>query len=66
MGAQACISPPETRRTLAEKVAWAWDHPTQVKEMGRAARLEYEQKYTAENNYAALMSIYHQAISTAR
>jgi glycosyltransferase involved in cell wall biosynthesis len=50
---------------LAEKVAWVWDHPAQVKEMGRAARREYEQRYTAENNYAALMSIYHQAISAS-
>jgi glycosyltransferase involved in cell wall biosynthesis len=48
---------------LAQQVAWAWDHPSEVKEMGRAARLDYEQKYTAESNYATLMSIYRQAIS---
>ena len=29
---------------------------------GRAARQEYEQKYTAERNYESLMSIYHHAI----
>jgi glycosyltransferase involved in cell wall biosynthesis len=48
---------------LAEKVAWAWDHSGEIRDMGRAARLEYEQKYTAENNYATLMSIYQQALS---
>jgi glycosyltransferase involved in cell wall biosynthesis len=51
---------------LAEKVAWAWDHPGEIKAMGRAARREYEQKYTAESNYSALMSIYDQAISASR
>ncbi len=51
---------------LAEKVEWAWDHPGEVKAMSRAARRDYEQKYTAESNYGALMSIYQQAISAAR
>jgi glycosyltransferase involved in cell wall biosynthesis len=54
---------PGNAEDLAEKVAWAWDHPGEIKDMGRAARLEYEQKYTAENNYATLMSIYQQALS---
>jgi glycosyltransferase involved in cell wall biosynthesis len=48
---------------LADKVAWAWDHPRQVTDMGKAARQEYEQKYTAENNYQSLMSIYQHAIA---
>ena len=53
---------PGDAEDLAEKVAWAWDHPGEVRDMGRAARLDYEQKYTAEQNYAALISIYQQAI----
>jgi hypothetical protein len=32
-------------------------------EMGRAARAEYEAKYTAEKNYACLMDIYQRAIA---
>lgn len=48
---------------LAERLAWAWDHTTQVREMGRAARWEFEQKYTADVNYAHLMSIYERALS---
>ena len=43
---------------LAAKVRWAWEHPAEMAEMGRAARREFEQKYTAERNYAQLMHIY--------
>jgi glycosyltransferase involved in cell wall biosynthesis len=43
---------------LAAKVEWAWTHPKEMEEMGRAARREYEAKYTAERNYEALMRIY--------
>lgn len=47
---------------LAAKVDWAWSHPREMKEMGRAARAEYEAKYTAERNYPMLMEIYRGAI----
>lgn len=43
---------------LAAKVRWAWDHPAEMAALGRAARREYEQKYTAERNYAQLLRIY--------
>jgi len=46
---------------LAAKVRWAWEHPAEMAEMGRAARREYEQKYTAEINYAQLLHIYEMA-----
>lgn len=48
---------------LAAKVEWAWTHPREMEEMGRAARREYEAKYTAEQNYAALMRIYETALA---
>jgi hypothetical protein len=32
-------------------------------EMGRAARVEYERRYTAESNYAALMKIYRRVLN---
>jgi len=32
--------------------------------MGRAARREYEEKYTPNKNYPMLMSIYERAIAT--
>ena len=34
--------------------------------MGRAARAEYEAKYTAERNHPMLMEIYDRAIETRR
>jgi glycosyltransferase involved in cell wall biosynthesis len=48
---------------LADKVQWAWSHPREMEEMGRAARAEYEAKYTAERNYRLLMDIYSRARS---
>jgi glycosyltransferase involved in cell wall biosynthesis len=47
---------------LAAKVRWAWAHPEQMAAMGRAARAEYESKYTAERNYSMLMEIYERAV----
>lgn len=47
---------------LAAKVNWLWNHPEESKRMGRAARLEYEQKYTPERNYQMLMEVYERAI----
>jgi glycosyltransferase involved in cell wall biosynthesis len=46
---------------LAEKIAWAWEHAADTRRMGRAARVEYETKYTAERNYEMLMQIYERA-----
>lgn len=51
---------------LAEKVEWAWNHSERMEEMGKAARKEYESKYTAEANYPRLMEIYEQAIARTR
>ncbi|MGB7590051.1 MAG: glycosyltransferase family 4 protein, partial [Terriglobia bacterium] len=47
---------------LAEKVEWAWTHPEEVAAMGRAARAEYEAKYTPERNYKMLMEIYQRVL----
>lgn len=49
---------------LAEKLEWAWSHPRQIEAMGKSARRDYEQKYTAEHNYTALMAIYQQVIAS--
>lgn len=51
---------------LAEKMAWADAHPGDMSRMGRAARHEYEMKYTPERNYAILMRIYADAMRAAR
>lgn len=47
---------------LAVKVEWAWDHPEEMARMGRAARAEYEAKYTPSKNYEMLMQIYRMAV----
>jgi glycosyltransferase involved in cell wall biosynthesis len=49
---------------LAAKVEWAWTHPNEMQEMGRAARAEYEAKYTAERNYQMLMEIYRRVMKS--
>jgi glycosyltransferase involved in cell wall biosynthesis len=47
---------------LAAKVEWAWTHTEEMAVMGRAARAEYEAKYTPERNYSMLMEAYQLAI----
>jgi len=46
---------------LSAKIEWAWSHAEEMRRMGRNARLEYEGKYTAEQNYRALMTVYEHA-----
>ena len=48
---------------LADKVDSAWNNPDRIRAMGKEARQEYENKYTAEKNYTALMEIYQRAIT---
>jgi glycosyltransferase involved in cell wall biosynthesis len=49
---------------LEAKLCWAGSHPAEMKRMGRAARAEYEAKYTADINYRQLMTIYDEALLT--
>jgi glycosyltransferase involved in cell wall biosynthesis len=55
---------PGDAQDLAEKVDWAWSHRDRMREMGKEARQEYENKYTAQRNYPRLMEIYQQAVET--
>lgn len=48
---------------LAQRVQWAWNHPDEIRAMGKEARREYESKYTAAKNYPQLMEIYERARS---
>jgi glycosyltransferase involved in cell wall biosynthesis len=50
---------------LAAKIKWAWAHPNEMERMGRAARAEYEAKYTPERNYPMLMDIYNRVLSSS-
>jgi len=47
---------------LTSKVRWLVDHKDTAITMGKSARLEFEAKYTAEENYDILMEIYKKAI----
>ena len=51
---------------LAAAVAWAWSHPAEMDAMGRAARAEFEARYTAARNQDQLIAIYERAIDEAQ
>lgn len=51
---------------LAVKVRWAWGHPLEMEAMGKAARAEYEAKYSAERNHQLLMKIYDETRNSRR
>jgi glycosyltransferase involved in cell wall biosynthesis len=48
---------------LAQKIEWAFGHPSEIAAMGQAARREYESRYTSEKAYAQLMDIYEQTVA---
>jgi len=61
-GVTGLLATPGDAAELAAKIKWAKAHVEQMRNMGRAARLEYESKYTPERNYQILMQIYEDAI----
>jgi glycosyltransferase involved in cell wall biosynthesis len=48
---------------LACKLESVLRHPQRIREMGNAARREYQGKYTAKQNYQQLMTIYLEALA---
>ena len=67
-GATGRLFAPGNPAELAGAVEWALSHSDEMRRMRLRARAEYEEKYTAEANYARLMAIYEKAleISPAR
>jgi len=57
---------PNDPEDLADKVRWALDHPDELASMRWEARNEFVAKYTAEQNYERLLSIYRSATERAR
>jgi glycosyltransferase involved in cell wall biosynthesis len=47
---------------LADKVLWAWKHPAELAEMGRAARRVFTEEYSAGKNHEMLMDIYNRIL----
>lgn len=60
------LFPPGDAEALREQVLCVWDQRNRLWEVGRAARSEYLQRYTAERNYELLTAIYQQAIEARR
>ena len=50
---------------LAKKVLWGWQHPEEMDAMGRRAREEFENKYTAARNIEMLEEIYRFAMASS-
>lgn len=65
-GVTGLLFQPGDPADLAEKLRWAQAHPEEMAAMGRAARAEYEDKYTPERNYEQLIDIYEDAIAAHR
>ncbi len=61
-GKTGLLFEPGSAESLAEKIAWAENHPDELISMGESARQEYEKKYSSQTNYEQLRSIYEQVI----
>lgn len=64
-GVTGLLFDPGSEEDLAEKMRWAECNPLRMRKMGLQAREVYESKYTAEQNYQMLMSIYQDVINEA-
>jgi glycosyltransferase involved in cell wall biosynthesis len=62
-GKTGLLFAPGDSEALAERIAWAFDHPDRLHEMRHLARHKYETTYTPAVNYSLLMEIYQQAVS---
>ncbi|MBC7621906.1 MAG: glycosyltransferase family 4 protein [Aeromicrobium sp.] len=62
-GVTGLLFTPGDESDLSRKIAWAGAHGEQMLRMGRAARAEYEAKYTPSINYQMLIEIYEESIA---
>lgn len=63
-GKTGLLVEPGNSDALARAIAFAEDHPDQMKIMGRAARQAYLTRYTPDINYRLLMDIYREAVDS--
>ena len=63
-GVTGLLSEPGDPAALAQAMAWAEQHPTQMAEMGLRARQAYRERFTASSNYAQLAAIYAEAFES--
>lgn len=64
-GTSGVLFRPGDPESLLREVRAAWNAPSLLERLGEGARAEFEAKYTEDVNYAALMSIYRQAVVAA-
>jgi glycosyltransferase involved in cell wall biosynthesis len=64
-GKNGLLVAPADPEDLAARLRWAFDCETELVALGRAARDEYEARYTAAANCAHLIDIYRQAIESS-
>ena len=62
-GETGLLFDPGNAQDLADKMAWALNHPEQMAIMGQKARAVYEEKYTSAQNYSQLINIYKSVIN---
>ena len=48
---------PGSSSSLADKIEWAFGHLAEMNTMGNAARTDFEEKYSAEENCDQLMTV---------
>jgi glycosyltransferase involved in cell wall biosynthesis len=65
-GRTGLLFEPGNAADLADKVNRLWSNADQSEAMGRGARQEFEQKYSAEQGYQGLMAIYNRLIGARR
>ena len=51
---------------MARQIEWLLAHPQEWQEMRSNARQEFENRYTAEKNYQAILDIYSRAQGQSR
>ena len=64
-GKNGLLVAPADPEDLATRLRWTFDHEDELAALGRAARAEYEARYTAAANCARLIDIYRQAIESS-
>jgi len=57
---------PGNSNDLSEKIKWMFENDDLLIQMGKNARTEFEEKYTAEKNFEIILKIYNQVISNAK
>lgn len=61
-GKTGCHFLPDDLEMMADKINWAFQNYSELREYGENAYLEYTDKYTSDINYSILLKIYEDAI----